>query len=444
MTDPRAERLRRRKIRRRRRRVSVAVVLLAAALVIVVATPWFGHLGLSWPWHGGSAAGVRVLGADEAWHAHPVILRFRTSDGAAVTMRWRLDGGTWQEGRRARVAAPSDHANDGVHVVEYKPIAGGAGGAVRVRIDTTAPEVGDLRVTPASISRPTSVHASFTIAATGAGVTAEWAVVDALGAKVGAGGSVDPVDGPHRVTWSTRTAAGPLPPPGTYWLSVVATDAAGNRTEARAGIRCEYPVKARVIRSLPAAGRLVALTFDGGSGYAWRHIMNTLHRHGFTGTFFCTGVSVERYPEMARLAVAQGQTIGNHSFDHPDFTTISHAEKVRQLTMNADAWWRAARATPAPFFRPPYGSYDADTLKAAGETGYRYVVMWDVDTGDWTGLSSAQVAHNAVAQARPGSIIVMHTEWNSAGAIEQILAGLKKKGLKPVNLAQLVAAAGLK
>ena len=344
----------------------------------------------------------------------------------------------------------SDHTDDGVHTVAFEPAAGGAGGSVRVRIDTTAPVVSGVRVAPASIRRPVRVRGTCTIAGGDAGstesaaVTARWAVVDALGAKVGDGGPVTPVGGPHEVTWSTRTAAGPMPPTGTYWLAVVATDAAGNRTEARAGIRCEYPVKAKVISSLPAAGRLVALTFDGGSGYAWRNIMNTLHRNGVSGSFFCTGVSVERYPEIARLAVEQGHTIGNHSVDHPDFRTISHAEAVRQLKGNADDWWRAARATPAPFFRPPYGSYSAGTLKAAGETGYRYVVMWDVDTGDWTGLSARQVAHNAVANAKPGSIIVMHTEWNSAHAIKLILDGLKKKGLKPVNLAELVAAAGLK
>lgn len=442
MIDPGPERRLRQGISRRRRRVGVALALLAVpALLILVASPWFGHLGL--PWLGSASADVRVLGADDAWHARPVTLRFRDGGGTPVTARWRLDGGAWQEGPRARVAAPADHVNDGVHAVEFEPAGGGDGGSVRVRIDTTAPRISGLRVAPDTISSATSVRGAFTIAAGDAGATAEWAVVDALGAKL-SGGAVKPADGPHEVTWSTSTAAGPLPAPGTYWLSVVVTDAAGNRTEARAGIRCEYPVKARVISSLPAAGRLVALTFDGGSGYAWRNIMNTLHRHGVSGSFFCTGLSVDRYPEIARLAVEQGHTIGNHSVDHPDFGTISHARAVRQLKGNADDWWRAARATPAPFFRPPYGSYTSGTLKAAGETGYLYLVMWDVDTGDWTGLSARQIAHNAVTRARPGSIIVMHTEWNSADAITMILDGLKKKGLKPVNLAELVAAAGLR
>jgi peptidoglycan/xylan/chitin deacetylase (PgdA/CDA1 family) len=431
---------RRARLRRRRRRLALLVAVLALAVVIVVVVPWFGHLGVPWP---DGASGIRVVGADAAWHDRPVTLSFRTAAGTPVAAQWRIVGQAWHKSSHARVGAPLDHRNDGEHVVDVRALGGGDTTTVRVRIDTLPPEVGDVRVTPDTISGPTSVRGTFDLPESDAGFRVEWAVVDVLGDKL-AGGRVQPTGGRREVTWSAGSGDGGMPPPGTYWLSVTVTDSAGNRGEARSAVRCEYPVKAKVLSSLPAAGRLVALTFDGGSGYAWRNIMNTLHRNGVTGSFFCTGVSVDKYPEMARLAIEQGHTIGNHSIDHPDFSGISHAEAVRQLKGNADAWWRAARATPAPFFRPPYGSYTDDTLRAAGETGYLYVTMWDVDTGDWTGLSPQEIARNAVADARPGSIIVMHTQWNSAKAIQQILDGLKKKGLKPVNLAEMVAAAGLR
>ena len=231
--------------------------------------------------------------------------------------------------------------------------------------------------------------------------------------------------------------------PGTYWLRVLAKDQAGNVTEERAAIACVHPVKARVITSLPAAGNEVALTFDGGSGYAWRSLMNELYSHDQAGTWFCTGVSVDKYPDMAQLAVDQRQTIGNHSYDHPDFSTISYAEQVSQLKRNSDAWWKACKAIPQPFFRPPYGSQTATTVKAAGDSGYRYVVMWNGDAGDWRGLPASQVAANALAAAKPGAIIVFHTQWNSDAALPAVLKGLKAKGLKAVSLAQLCADAGL-
>ena len=117
---------------------------------------------------------------------------------------------------------------------------------------------------------------------------------------------------------------------------------------------------------------------------------------------------------MAHLAVEQGQTIGNHSYDHPDFSSISDQEQESQLERNADAWWKAS-GRAQPFFRPPYGSNTVTTLKAAGDAGYRYVVMWNGDAGDWRGLSASQVAANALAAAKPGAIIVFHTQWQPCG-----------------------------
>jgi hypothetical protein len=69
--------------------------------------------------------------------------------------------------------------------------------------------------------------------------------------------------------------------------------------------------------------------------------------------------------------------------------------------------------------------------------------MWNGDAGDWRGLSASQVAANALAAAKPGAIIVFHTQWNSDAALPAVLKGLKKKGLKAVSLAQLCADAGL-
>ena len=224
---------------------------------------------------------------------------------------------------------------------------------------------------------------------------------------------------------------------------MTASDAAGNKATASASFACDAPVAAKLILHLPKAGNLVALTFDGGSGYAWRHIMRSLAKLKAKGTFFCTGVSVDKYPEIAREAIALGMTIGNHSYDHPDFSTISYEEARRQLLDNAQAWWKACGATPTPFFRPPYGSYDDTTLKAAGSAGYPFVVNWDVDTGDWTGVPPAEIARRAIAGAKPGSIICMHTLWTTQEAIPAMVKGLRAKGLEPVGLDELFRAAGL-
>ena len=441
--------------RLRRRRIVILVVVLAVAVLIAVAVPWFGHLGLPWPGagndgpSGGSPAtmsvegSLSIVGAEDLWHAGPVTLRFRDADGRPVAAGWRIDSGAWQESKRVHVRAPRDHSGDGVHTVEARPLGGDEVAATaKVGIDTTPPEVTAAKVSPDRTDGAGTLKLSFTAPAQD-DVTVEWAVVDVLDKPVGEQGAPVAPAGPVAVDWAIPTVDGEKLGPGTYWLRVRAQDKAGNVTEERAALACVHPVMARVITSLPAAGNEVALTFDGGSGYAWRSQMNAVYSRDALGTWFCTGVSVDRYPEMARLAVEQHQTIGNHSYDHPDFGSISYQEQVSQLKRNSAAWWETCRAIPQPFFRPPYGSQTATTVKAAGDAGYRYVVMWNGDSGDWTGLSASQVAANALAAAKPGAIIVFHTQWNSDAALPAILKGLEKKGLKAVSLAQLCADAGL-
>ena len=347
------------------------VVILCAAIAVAVAGPWFDHLGLSWP--GGSSAApggsggaasadgsLRIVGAEDLWHDGPATLHFRDADGKSVAASYRIDAGAWQEGRRVHVRAPEDHSGDGMHTVEARPLGGGdVVASVKVGIDTMPPEITAAKVSPDRIDGSGTVTLSFTTPPED-GATVEWAVVDALDKPVGEQGAPAAPAGAATLNWRVPKVDGEALGPGTYWLRVLAKDRAGNVTEERAAIACIHRVKARIITSLPAAGKEVALTFDGDSGYAWRSLMNELYSHDQLGTFFCTGVSVDKYNDMAQLAVDQRQTIGNHSYDHPDFSTISYSEQVSQLKRNSDAWWKACKAIPQPFFRPPYWVADSD------------------------------------------------------------------------------------
>ena len=135
-------------------------------------------------------------------------------------------------------------------------------------------------------------------------------------------------------------------------------------------------------------------------------------------------------------------TVGSHSMNHPLFTAISNVRMAQELTVAESWWWKAARVIPEPYFRPPYGGVDSRVLKVAGSLGYSRIILWDVDTEDWTGISPAKVAANAVGGARPGSIILMHTDWNAEKALTKMVRALRAKGLEPVSLDELFRAAG--
>ena len=439
--------------RRRRRSIWPLVALVAVFAVVLVAVlaavPWFGHLGLPWP-GGGTASGTGVnnaavsgvhIATDKTRHDGKLLVRFTSDGGQPTIAQWRVDGGPWHKGKIAFVEAPGDGSNDGAHVMEVRAVTGGDVIKYTVTVDTGGPRVAGVSVTPARISGPEQLTLAYDVPA-GDGVTVTWSVVDALGRTVGAQGTQHAAAGPETVAWAAKTESGGALFPGTYRFTVTAADPAGNEVSAAAYIACDAPREAQLINDAPKAGKLVALTFDGGSGYAWRHIMRALAKLDAGGTFFCTGVSVDKYPEVAREALALGMEIGNHSFDHPDFSTIPYEEARRQLLANADAWWKACRAIPAPFFRPPYGSYNSSTLAASGSAGFTRMILWDVDARDWTEPGSGVIAQRVLAAVHPGSIVCLHLRPQTAAALPAILSGLRARGYKAVSLPELFRAAG--
>ena len=231
-------------------------------------------------------------------------------------------------------------------------------------------------------------------------------------------------------------------PTGAYRVRLVAKDDAGNVGRSRARPwRVLRVAKARVFKRLERTGRRVALTFDDcyDTG-AWSAILRSLRRHGARATFFCNGVHVASHPRLARRTVKWGNAIGSHTPDHALLTSLPASGTEQRLRKDISIWWRVARQTPAPYFRPPYGAYNRATLAGAGAAAHSRVVLWDVDTQDWTRPGASVIAARA-RSARPGSIVLMHAIDQTADAMSSILRDINDKGLRPVTLPTLFHAA---
>jgi peptidoglycan/xylan/chitin deacetylase (PgdA/CDA1 family) len=193
----------------------------------------------------------------------------------------------------------------------------------------------------------------------------------------------------------------------------------------------------------------VALTFDmGGRLDPALDIMAWLVDHEVHATIFPTGKAGTTTDVGRRvLTVAAGRsdlfTLGNHSWSHPDFRDLTE-EQIREELERTDAALAAtAGRSPKPWFRPPYGGVDARVLGVVGRAGYRYTVMWDVDTIDWRPISdggptASGMVDKVVDRATGGSIVLMHLGgYETLDALPGIVAGLRAKGLTPVTLAEL-------
>jgi peptidoglycan/xylan/chitin deacetylase (PgdA/CDA1 family) len=137
----------------------------------------------------------------------------------------------------------------------------------------------------------------------------------------------------------------------------------------------------------PGSGKTVALTFDDGPGASTAQILSTLHAKGVTATFFNLGVNSAARPQLVRGEAGAGYLLGNHTWDHPDMTTLSTSEQATEMDQ-ATAEQKSLVGFPPCVFRPPYGSYNSTTLSLAQQRRMT-VWQWSVDTEDWKANGSS-------------------------------------------------------
>jgi peptidoglycan/xylan/chitin deacetylase (PgdA/CDA1 family) len=128
--------------------------------------------------------------------------------------------------------------------------------------------------------------------------------------------------------------------------------------------------------------------------------------------------------------VDEGHHLINHSYDHPRFTDIGRQERWDQLDRTEDIVEELTGATTKPYFRPPFGSYDASVNDDVFAHGYLYTVMWTVDSLGWQGLPAAEIEERVLGLAEPGAILVFHVGSASEDglALPAIIRGLRDMG----------------
>lgn len=205
---------------------------------------------------------------------------------------------------------------------------------------------------------------------------------------------------------------------------------------------------ARVVRGGDPSRRVVTLTFDAGADTGFTaQILDTLAQNDIIAAFGVTGAWAQRNPELTRRIANEGHTLINHSFDHASFTGLS--SETPALTQE-QRWYQLDRTesivsdvtgvTTKPYFRPPYGDYDASVNEDVGARGYRYNVMWAVDSGGWRGISADEIVQICLDQSAPGAILIFHVGAASqdANALQRVIDGLRAQGDGFVSLPELI------
>lgn len=189
----------------------------------------------------------------------------------------------------------------------------------------------------------------------------------------------------------------------------------------------------------------VALTFDDAPDPRYTPaILDVLAKYKVRATFFVVGVRASKHPALVKRMQKEGHVIGNHSYDHAVFSSLSLASYRRQIIRTDEIIKNIVGYSPR-FIRPPYGELLSQQVRWSKEAGFT-VVNWDVDSEDWrNNPSSARVISNIKRTLQPGSIILQHagggTGQSLNGTLEalpKLITMLRKDGYEIVTLPELL------
>jgi peptidoglycan-N-acetylglucosamine deacetylase len=191
----------------------------------------------------------------------------------------------------------------------------------------------------------------------------------------------------------------------------------------------------------------VALTFDDGPNFgASEKVMKILDAHHVKGTFFEVGKAIDAAPRITRALYADGQLLGNHSYDHDQWRWLD--PRYPELQRTQDAFRRAIGTCPV-LYRPPHGDRTPFLAHVVRDHDM-HMVLWSASAGDWATNDAQLVARRILEQAKPGAILLLHDGLDGlpaanrtviVDALPLILDGLRAKGLTPVRLDKLLGTA---
>ena len=258
------------------------------------------------------------------------------------------------------------------------------------------------------------------------------AAEDATGAS--AGGSVSggiSSSGTPSVS-ATGSATGTASPTATASASASATATSSNPVPAAHDWTGPQT-------GLPGEGKYIAWTVDDGADpEVVRAYAEFAHRTGTRLTFFINGQypAFNQHRDLLLPLVKSGQLqIANHTYSHAALTSLTDEQIVSELTRNDEEIVRLFGVSSKPYFRPPYGYYDARVLAAAASCGFTRPVLWYGSLADSSDISSAEVYAYAEKYALAQHILIGHLNYRGVvSELDRIRGLLDQRGLTTVTI----------
>ncbi|TDT61074.1 polysaccharide deacetylase family sporulation protein PdaB [Fonticella tunisiensis] len=192
------------------------------------------------------------------------------------------------------------------------------------------------------------------------------------------------------------------------------------------------------IYSVERNDKKIAISFDAAWGSEYTdEILKILEKNDVKATFFLVGSWVDKYPDQVRRIYDMGHEIGNHSATHPHFTQLDVQKMKEEIFITSDKI-KNITGVGTSVFRPPFGDYNSDVVKAVKEAGH-YCIQWDVDSLDWKNPGEEFIINRVTNQVGSGSIVLFHNNAEQTPKVlDKIIKDLKKKGYEFVKISELI------
>ena len=175
-----------------------------------------------------------------------------------------------------------------------------------------------------------------------------------------------------------------------------------------------------------------SLTFDDGpDNINTPRILDILFDKKVPATFFVIGQQISYHPEIFKRMINEGHEVGNHSWSHPNFIELT-ASEIKNEIESTEAVIRSYMGKSTSILRPPYGLFTNMDIQIINDLGYK-VILWSVDTLDWSGLTTEEIISIVDRDLTEGAIILQHCFYSTKGTLDGTIKALPEIIDKLIN-----------
>ena len=186
--------------------------------------------------------------------------------------------------------------------------------------------------------------------------------------------------------------------------------------------------------------REIAITFDDGPKRGTTDVLlDGLKERNVSATFFLIGMQVSGLEDLVQRMAAEGHQIGNHTFSHVNLNTLDAYKQNEEITLCSQNIIQCTNREQV-CVRPPYGEVN-ECLRAWISAP---LILWSVDTNDWTGKTADEIADYIVSEAKAGDIILLHDIYeNSVQGALMAIDRMQAQGYVFVTVEKMFADHGI-